>query len=581
VISQFPLSIRPLIADCVPISRLDPDFFLATLGLDLLCARLRRTTAPALPSTPFVPFTPAESSDPVHAAANSLVHFDCRFADSGFVRTHCTQFFARQFVNLCSFTDLRELVISELVLDGVSLQHMLPPCLRRLQITKTRLQPSHMREIIAFLESGTLVLLALRETKLGPAGCGLLTDFLKRNEIGELRYIDISSNGVGGGSIEEFLKAAAQTALAGVCVGSNFFSNFQLTFLAETRHSALSVYGMDWDESHVLEFSAALKNPNVCYWDLSAQVVHRHSDPDLTAALAERLLAGCSTEIEYIVLANHQLDRFNLNCIAHVNLKGLSLANSKIEEPTLLTLIPLLDRLVWLDLSCNSVVFRRPTFLEAVAASKTLKTLLLSHNEIGDGNGRTLFDGLQRHQSPLSTLRVRNCGLRTHTSVAVVALLASGVCAFDELDLGGNEMFHDRVPEMPIVQPTQVDYLYIGANGSKARALVQLFGVISDLKFIDLDRTPFAVVAGCAGVIAGVISLSICFTKIATDNEIVQILQETHAHEIWIVHSISQKTFDGLLKRYLDIPLCLGIHVGTDLRVPESPPIPVIVEHVM
>jgi Ran GTPase-activating protein (RanGAP) involved in mRNA processing and transport len=457
---------------------------------------------------------------------------------------------------------------------------MLVPSLRRLEISKTKLQIEQLRDVIEFMGNGTLYSVCLRETKLGPKGCELLTNFLNRNEIGDLKYIDISSNGIGAAAIELFLEAASKTSLAGVSVDANFFqpSANSLRLFPTTRHSAVSLKGLHWDLASAELISAALKNRNIKYWDLGAQVVHQHCDPDLSSEITHQMFANCSPDIECLLFANHHLDTFSLTCISHVNLKALSLSNSKIEEDTIETLITLLDRPVWLDLSCNSIVFRSSGFFIAAAASKSLKTLILSHNEIGDGNGRALFEELQRKHSQLAVLRLHNCFLRKHSGVALLELLASGCCSFDELDLGGNEMFHVPIPDFEPSSHTRIEHLYAGGNGSKAPALAQLFRVVSGVAFLDLDRTAFSVVCACAQHVAGVLGLSVCFTRIASDLDLVKLIQDTGAHEIWLVHSTSQRILERLLARFREIPLCAGIRVGADIEIRAPPPIPIIVE---
>jgi hypothetical protein len=417
------------------------------------------------------------------------------------------------------------------------------------------------------------------KTKVGRTRCRLLTSFLYHRLIRTLQSLDISPNGIGAVRIDDFLKPASTTTPAGVGLDGNFFepSSASLTWFAKANHSAVSIKGDhgDHDSTHVM--GAALKNPSIKYWDLGAQVVHQHSDPDLSAGLAQIMFSNCNPNIECILFANHQLNGFDLSCITHVQLKALSVANSRIEDDTIDTMIPLLDRLRWLELSYNSITFRSPAFLIAAAASPTLKVLILSHNDIGDSNGRLLFESMYHSKSQISTLRLRNCFLRKHSSAALLALLASGAM-FDELDLGGNEMFHVLQPDFNPVHRGRVEYLYIGGNGSKPPALFQLFQSISGLKFLDLDRTVFSVAVACGPHIIGILGLSLCFTRITSDSEILQLMQITGAHELWVVHSISQRILGRLLERFREIPLCLAIHIGTDLELPRHLTIPVIVE---
>jgi hypothetical protein len=580
VIAQFPPVFRERCISLIPICRLDPDFVIETLGFDLLAARFARMPMPAMHDAPFTTFSHQEASMPVQRIANSLLHFDLRFATSEFVQRNCTQVFTSEFVNLSGFVNLHELSIGRTDLQDRSLKPMLPASLKRLEIAKIKLQNEQLQEVIELMRRGTLFCVCLREAKLGPKGCELLTSFLLGGQIGELKYLDISSNGIGAAAIDRFLAAASKTTLAGVAVDANFFEPCAdaLKWFANTLHSAVSVKGLHWDRDSTTVMASALKNRSVKYWDLGAQVVHQHSDPDLSSEVTELMFTQCSPDIECILFTNHTLNGLSLDCISHVSLKALSLANSSIEDDTMDTLIPLLDRLVWLDVSYNSIIFRNPAFLVAAAGSPTLKVLILSHNDIGDGNGRALFEAMERNGSRLTTVRLRNCFLRKHSASALLSLLASGLCSFDELDLGGNEVFHMPLLEFDPGKRTRVEYLYVGGNGSKTSALGQLFSAVTDLKFLDLDRTPSSVVMACGPHVSGVLGLSICFTGILSDSDIITLIQGTRTHELWLVHSISQKTLEGILERYREIPLCLAIHIGDDLECPRNSPIPIIVE---
>jgi hypothetical protein len=169
--------------------------------------------------------------------------------------------------------------------------------------------------------------------------------------------------------------------------------------------------------------------------------------------------------------------------------------------------------------------------------------------------------------------------MRKTAAAEVVRVLASGKMSFDELDLGGNEMFHEPVADLDVFGQSRIEYFYVGANRAKALALTQLLGVVRGMKYLDIDRTPLSTIIKCGDVLEGIMGLSICrATQAPSEEQIIEVLTLTKAHELWVVNSISQKTLDRLLARCRDIPLCMAIHIGTDIERPVNPPIPVIVE---
>jgi hypothetical protein len=63
------------------------------------------------------------------------------------------------------------------------------------------------------------------------------------------------------------------------------------------------------------------------------------------------------------------------------------------------------------------------------------------------------------------------------------------------------------------------------------------------------------------------------------DNQLFDLLATTRAHEVWLVHSVSQVTLENLMARAREIPGCMAIHVGTDIDISGvQQTIPLIVE---
>jgi hypothetical protein len=120
--------------------------------------------------------------------------------------------------------------------------------------------------------------------------------------------------------------------------------------------------------------------------------------------------------------------------------------------------------------------------------------------------------------------------------------------------------------------------LFIAGNGLKASALSELFNSISGLKLCDFVPTDFSMVSADGGYLESIVGLSVCFSQVSNESHLIQLLQQTAAHELWVVHSISQNVLDTILELFGNIPLCLGIHVGDGIEIHGSPTIAVIVE---
>jgi hypothetical protein len=582
-LSRFPLFLRSLVLESIPISRLDPDLIIAHFGFELLSDRIQKSIAPKMNEIPFVFFTAIDipDGDPNNQVANMLMHYDTRFLSSPFVSSNCTQLSLKAFVNISHFTGLRELSLTTFPVQQISLHLLFVPSLRRLEITKTKLEEDHVKEILAFLTTNSLECLLLRETKLGAAKCSLITAAIDRHEIGPLKYLDVSSNAIGADAIDKLLEAASKAHLEGIAVDANFFtpSAHTLRHFVGTPHAAISLRGIHWDGPSADTVAKALKSPGVKFWDLSAQVIHQHSDPDLSVGMAEFVMRDCSPDIEALFFSNHKLTGFNAGCLVSARLRALTISNSGIQADSLDSMIPLLNSLSFLDLSHNSITFREFTFLAAVVASPTMRCLFLSNNEIGDSLGARLFHAMLESDSELRLLRFRNCQLGKLSSSALIKLLGTGAMSFDEIDLGGNEMFHTLPDVWGPFQKSRVECLFIGANNPTFPALERFLSAISDLRFIDFDRTPFKVVLNCAPCIVGVTGLSVCFARIADERGLFELLTTTRAHEIWLVHSLSQAMLEALMVRFREIPFCMAIHIGLDLdlsRIQQT--IPLILE---
>ena len=584
IIRQFPPFLKEGVVNMIPVSTLDPDFVVEHFGLELLVQRVSHSSIPKENEVPFSWFSPHLEETDANHVANSLMHYDKRFAEYEFTRKNCTRVNTKCFVDLSEFECLEELNITNAgkTID-VSLMPMLRPTLKRLEITKTKLTVDQLHEVYDFVKRGGLVSLSLRETRIGSLHIRPLIEMLQKREIGGLKFLDVGSNELGASEVDRLLEAANFTSLEGVAVDANFFkpSASALRHLVNTKLKIISIRGLHWDRDSADTFALAMKSQSPTFWDFSAQVVHMHSDPDLSSEMTEYVLKQCAKNVTGLCFSNHRLCHVNLSCLADHQLKGLGLSNANIQDDTLEHIVPLFNHLVFLDLSTNSLTLKDRSIITALAHSPTLRYLFLSGNDIGDPSGRLLFEEMLETGSKIKHLRLRNCSLRGQSSHALINLLGSGTSKFYELDVGGNEMFHvARQIEGPM-KTSKVQILFIDGNNVKAHPAIQLLNVISGTQFIDLGSgTKTSTIVKLSPHCRGISGISMNRASSITDTELITIATHTQAQELWVVHSVSQKTVSAIATRYTELPRCMAIHVGTDVSPPTDSKIPFIVDHV-
>ena len=580
VIKQFPLFLREDVVNAIPASVLDPDFVIEHFGISLLQKRVERSPVPKLNDIPFGIATQISDNDPNHGLANALLYYGKRFASSKFVRANATQLVTKQVMDLTGFANIREILMFKGKLEGVFLTPMLVPTLEKLEIMKTKLEPWQFKEIYEVLKKGNLRILTLKDVKMKFEQCKELLNTIRGMEH-SLTFLDISGNALGSTIIKEVLDVASKAGIQRITVDDNFLEPdaAALKPLLNATQSAVSVRGLHWEEECAVVMSSAMKNQNVRIWDISAQTIHKHSDPDMSPEMAASVLRDANPLIESLFVSNHKMYHADLSCLVHMQLKALTLSNSSLQEDSLAPIVPMLSRLVLLDLSDNSIVFRRSDFIASVASSQTLQYLFLSDNAVGDAYGRVLFAQMLESRSHIKTLRLRKCSLKNKSSYALMQLLASGQADFDELDVGANEMFHIPYNQQGPFLKSRVQCLFVDANNSHELGLWQALSVVSGMKFISLDRTRWTCVRFCSSLLKGVIGLSMCCMKIVSDTDLVRVLQDSQAQDLWVVNSLSTKTLSDLLARHNEIPRCMTVHVGPDMSdLALTSPIPLAIE---
>ena len=624
---KFPSFLKKLVVMSIPACCFDPDFIIQHFGYDLLEYRIQPAFYPRFTPSPFRIITQFKENDKKHLIANKLMSYNpSKFITSEFVQLNCTsvefknmacremKYKARIFIKLDisneenddkGFSDnqnsiflnnfdvsllsklqiLRELILISIDFSTiVSIHYFLLKTLERLEITKNKIEPDHIRQIVDYLSTNpNLKTLTLRETKLGSIGCNVIIDGMLKGYFSHVKNLDIGSNLIGATVLSQLIKSIPHTSIESLSIDSNFFSESPdvIKKFCNINLKFASIQGVIWDSESTEYIKKALEtNKVIKLWDLSAQVIHKHSDPDLTPTAAISILENSQPDIDGMFLSNHHLQHINLNCLLHLKLKSLKLVNSHLMSDSVDHILPLVDNLEFLDLSYNSIYFNAESnFLPACARSSKLKYLFLSNNQISDSNGKALFDQIREHGTKIISIRLRNCYLRHKSSTALFELLATGKGNFDELDLGGNEMFHKVQNEEGMeLKKSKIEILFLGANNTNKLALRQIMKVIECPKFADFDRISINQITYIAKQLVGVVSLSLCFSRIKSTREIIQIIQDSMISELWIVNSIPQKVLDELLNEYLSIPTLMAIHVGSDVKVPMNPPIPTYIE---
>ncbi|OHT12796.1 hypothetical protein TRFO_17261 [Tritrichomonas foetus] len=588
-IKLFPNYLIPLVIDAIPFCLLDPDFIIKFFGLDMLFHRIKHSYSPKMNNFPFRFMTQYKENNHESLIANTLVTYSIKhFISSEFVKSRCTVLELKAFqsdINIHHFINLKELIINGIIFSpNESINRFLLPSLERLEISKTKLDNSQFTEIINYVsQNPNLKTLSLRETKMGMVRCNLFVEAMNNGKLQNIKNFDIGSNGIGATSINLLLKAIPKTSIEALSIDANFFSASAETIMRfyELNIRAASLRGITWDPESALKLKKALEvNKNIKFWDLSAQVIHKHSDPDFTSELAQELLTTAQPNIDALFMSNHNIQHINFSCLLHLQLKALTLTNSNLMSDSIEPILPMLNSLSFLDLSFNSISFRGPTFLKACANSPTLKYLFLSHNEIGDNGGAFLFEAMKENKSKLSSIRLRNCFLRHKSTAYLMEYLATGEADLVELDVGSNDMFHKvhTFSDDVIPKKSKIETFFVGSNNVNKHSLEQLFDLIEPPRFVDLDRIECSSICLIAKKIQGVIGISICFARIQSIEKLIQIIKDSLVSELWIVNSISQRVLDGILEQYFNIPKLMAIHVGSDLKLPTNPPIPVLSE---
>ena len=580
LINMIPSEIEPLIIDNIPISVLDPDFFLEHFDVNELIRKMEVSYIWNTP--PLNPFTSVfeyKEHDPVCRLANTFANlsFD-RFGDSKFVKENATSLWTKSAVNLQGFKQLRSLKIYEA--DDIDyFWYSLTPTLVRLDINQCKLKDYHLQQLFSWLPNSNIVFLSLRDSRIGQKGCALLNDYLRKHLDTSLQYIDIGLNSIGGDEISRFLDIVSYSTLKGVCVDGNFFvpSSNELGNLQKLRMPTLSLRSLHWDDATVVVINQVLQQDFIDWIDLSAQVTHQNSDPDLSGSMAELLFNNSSESITKLIFANHRLDHIDFNVFVRLhNLRYLCLANSTLDPGEIDTLCPLIANLETLDLSYNNLNFRTNNFLTCCAQSKSLRELNLTNNNLISKNF-TFFDELKENRSQIKKLYIANCGLKQKQSLSFVQLIASGAMDLEELDVSSNDLFHVK-HNVNSDTKTHIKRLNIGGNQPKFEALQEFLSHVEGIKYIDIDYVPFSIASKIAYLLKGVCVIRISYLSGSKLDDIIKLVKDSQCHALWTVNSMSGRLFQKLMLHWAEMPSLLYMHVEEGMKPLQTSKIPLLFE---
>ena len=580
LINLIPRKIIPIIVDNIPISVIDPDFFINHFGVNELIRKMEISYIWTNPLNQFSKICEYNEENPVCKLANTFVNLSySRFGNSQFVKQNATMVWTKTPENFQEYQQLRLLKIYNG--DQIyNLRYSLTNTITRLEINQCHLGLDALKQLFdEFLPTSNVVFLSLRENRIGPKGCALLTNFLRKNPRTSLQFIDIGLNSIGADEISRFLDIASMTTLKGVCIDGNFFrpSSNELGNLMKLRMPFLSIRALHWDDATVNVIKLVIERDSIEWLDLSAQVIHQNSDPDLSGPMAEQLFEVAAESIKTLIFANHRLEHINYGVFAHlVNLKYLNLANSTLNSGEIDALCPILNTLERLDLSYNNINFRTNTFLTCCAESKSLRNLNLTNNNIVSKNFN-FFDELKKNSSPITKLGISNCGLKQKQSPALLELLASGVMHFEELDISSNDLLHVK-QNVTLQAKTFIEKLNVSGNQQKFEAFEEFLSLITGVKYIDMDYVPFSIASKVAYLLKGVACIRISFVNNAKLQEIIKLIQDSQCHVLWAYNSISARVFQQLMLHWAEIPSLLYMHTEDGKQPLESTKIPLMFE---
>ena len=577
-INMIPRDLIPRVVSLIPIDSLDPDFIISHFGFDLLYEKVQISEYKGDSLDTFLRINEYEETCPESIAANTLYSIKHSFSNSEFVRQNLTVIDTKTIDNYKIFPKLKYLKVRNAELEN-SLLDILNDSLIRLEICSTRLKLYHVVELLSFLENSNIEFLSLRDDRIGQAGCKKLTEYLRTHQSTNLHYFDIGSNSIGADEISNFIAAASHTTLKGIAIDGNFFrpSSNELTKLQLIKMPFISARALHWDEATAVVIREVIEQDCIQWVDLSAQVIHQNSDPDLSGSMAEFVLSKASPSISTLIFANHRLDHMNFSCIARMNLTTLNLANSNLDSSEIEAMTTLVMRLESVDLSSNNMFFKTNAFLIACAESKTLKFLSLTDNNIGDVSISRFFDDLRENQSNITTLRLSNCGLNKRSSKSLVELLSTGKMRFKELDISNNSMFH-VFQGIQAANKTPIERLLVDGNSPNYEPFVEFLERVESLKFICIDKMKASIIKKIAPYIKGVRTISMSYTNFTQCDDIIEIINQSQCHCVWAINSIPIRKFPLLMSRWREMPSLLKIHVEDNLKPNKAGKIPIFFE---
>lgn len=578
LLDQIPYHLLEFFINSIPISQLDIDFLVSYFSISSIYPRFCSSNIQVSSYSPFSTLFEKQIDSDENRIANSLIECDLRFMKSSFVRSYCSILTCDKIIDFSKFLTLTKLSISSANIDE-PLYGVLPQTLTYLEITHSRLKPTQIDSIMEFLLHSKIKFLSLRDDRLGPKGCDSICTFFNSCPIIELQYLDIALNAIGSEGITKLLLSIPNTNIKSIALDGNFFqpsSDFLNPISSLSLHS-ISLRALHWDYPSAEIVRKLLQKPEIIWWDLSAQVIHQNSDPDLSSEMATFLFSDSPPHIQSLFFSNHGLTKFSLSFVLNMNLKSLTLSNSNISEQDIDIIVPIISKLEFLDLSYNYLRFKSNLILNACSESNSLRFLNLSANEIGDSNGFLFFQEMERNQSCIKTLKLRMCHLSKRSNIAIISLLSKGVMMFDELDLSGNTLFK-KPANFQVHKKTLIDKLLIGACDSKAAGLIELFCCIENVVYLDIQSIKISELHNASSYITNILTLNISYSRITNDQELAEVVRKLKVHTLKLINSLSFRTLTKFLMRWDEVPLLLSIHIGTDLEPFLHPKIPIVIE---
>ena len=576
---KFPLKLKKKLLNLIPISIFNIDYLINIFDFNDIYNKFNFIPISKQIISPFLLINKIPNISKFQDLANKLIEINSQNIKTNFCQNYCNILKLNKIIEYNLLKNLQFLTLYDIILEDNFLLY-LNLSLIKLEIIKIKLLINKILLILNFLKNSHLEILILRDNKIGSKGSLLFSDFFftKPNLI--LKFLDLSSNSIGASSLFELLKSIEYINLKGLSIDGNLFQPSSNCFLLlpNLKLKYFSLRAIHWDYPTAEIIKKTFLENKIKWWDLSAQIIHQNSDPDLSSEMVEDLFLNSPLYIKYLYFSNHRFEKISLKFLLKMNLKELTLSNSNLINQNIDEIIPLINNLKYLDLSSNTINFKNNDFFLECSKSLTLNYLNLSKNIIGDNIGSNFFNFLIENNNFLKILKLSHCGLLNKTTINLFKLLSLGKMEFEELDLSANLLFKKTLLINNNLKKTKIKKLIIGASEPKIDSLNLLFNLITNLEILDVHNIKFNIFFQSYKNLKNIPTLNLSFTQIKNEKNLFQIIKDLKVRILYVINSLSTNNLIKFLCNWSEIPYLCCIYLGESQNTIQNSKIPILID---